>query len=85
MEMCGIVQPSIRMDEPLPGRVMVNEKVQSIRDQIKNLQDQRDKVARRRCATQEDRILRAEARDMIDQTIRDLELILRSIKPSKPQ
>ena len=61
---------------------MVYDKAQSIRDQIKKLQDQRDKVVRQPCTTGEDRILRAEAVFMIDQTIHDLESILRSIKSS---
>jgi len=79
-------RPAIkRTDDALPGHIMVNEKIQSIKDQIKNLRDQRERVALRPCATREDRILRAEAMSMIDQTIRDLELIIHSAKPSKQQ
>jgi len=62
---------------------MAYDKAQSIKDQIKNLQTQREKVAQQPCAGREARILRAEAIAMLDQTIRDLECILRSTKSSK--
>jgi hypothetical protein len=69
------------MEQPFQGLDMAYDKVRSIRDQIKNLRDQRDKVARQPCISREDRIVRAEAITMIDQTIQDLERILRSTKP----
>ena len=60
---------------------MAHDKDQSIREQIKKLKEQRDIVSRQPSATREERILRAETMSMIDQTIHDLELILRTTRP----